>query len=46
MLRMMADENREEFKGDHIDAIETLAATIEAFGHKKSNYRRYRRKRI
>lgn len=32
MLRMMADENREEFKGDHLVAIETIAATIEAFG--------------
>lgn len=32
MLRMMADENREEFKGDHLVAIETVAATIEAFG--------------
>src|SRR5262245_1953976 len=29
MLRMMADENREEFKGDHLVAIETIAATIE-----------------
>jgi ParB-like chromosome segregation protein Spo0J len=32
MLRMMADENREEFKGDHLVAIETVNATIEAFG--------------
>lgn len=32
MLRMMADENREEFKGDQLVAIETIAATIEAFG--------------
>ena len=32
MLRMMADENREEFKGDHLVAIETVGATIEAFG--------------
>lgn len=29
---MMADENREEFKGDQLVAIETVAATIEAFG--------------
>ena len=33
MLRMMADENREEFKGDHLVAIETVAATVEAFGN-------------
>ena len=32
MLRMMADENREEFKGDHLVAIETVGATIEAYG--------------
>lgn len=32
MLRMMADENREEFKGDHLVAIETIGATVEAFG--------------
>ena len=28
----MANENREEFKGDHLVAIETVAATVEAFG--------------
>jgi hypothetical protein len=28
MLRMMADENREEFKGDHLVAIETISATV------------------
>ena len=32
MLRMMADENREEFKADHLVAIETIGATVEAFG--------------
>jgi hypothetical protein len=32
MPRMMADENREEFKDDHLVAIETISATIEAFG--------------
>jgi ParB-like nuclease domain len=31
MLRMMADENREEFKGDHLVQTETVAATIEAY---------------
>lgn len=31
MLRMMADENREEFKGDSLVAVETIAATIKAF---------------
>lgn len=35
MLRMMADENREEFKGDHLVAIETIAATIEAFARRE-----------
>jgi hypothetical protein len=32
MLRMMADENREEFRSDARVTIETLAAVIEAYG--------------
>lgn len=32
MLRMMAFENREEFKGDQLVATETIGATIAAFG--------------
>jgi hypothetical protein len=32
MLRMMALENSEEFKGDSLVTLETVGATIEAFG--------------
>jgi hypothetical protein len=32
MLRMMADENRAEFKHDALVAVETIAAVIEAYG--------------
>lgn len=31
MLRMMADENREEFRSDALVAVETIAAVIEAY---------------
>src|SRR5512139_425501 len=32
MLRMMADENRGEFKHDALVGVETIAAVVEAFG--------------
>ena len=32
MLRMMADENREEFRADAYVGVETIAAVIEAYG--------------
>jgi len=32
MLRMMADENREEFKHDPLVSSETIAAVVEAYG--------------
>ena len=32
MLRMMADENREEFKHDRLVSMETIAAVVEAYG--------------
>jgi len=32
MLRMMADQNREEFKHDALVAVETIGTVIEAIG--------------